>query len=78
MCFFFLSGWPSSGMSPSTSPLLYYLTLLSLSRMTVSTSDMNFWVVYSDHSPSLSDIWLRFITSIERLEIVFRRFLLSA
>lgn len=78
ICFFFLSGIPSSLISPSTNPRLQSLTLVNFYLITPSTSDMNFWVVYSDHQPSLSDIWFKFITSIDKFEIVLRRFLLKA
>lgn len=64
--------------STSTSPLLYYLTLLSFSLMTLSTDCMNCRVECSSTSPSLRDIWFNDITSKDRLDIVFNRFLDNA
>lgn len=78
ICFFFFYPCPYSITPPSTSPCLYSLTLLSFYLITPSTYFMNLFVVYSDHYPSRSDIWFKFMTSSDKLEMVFSKFLLIA
>lgn len=79
ICLFFLSvTWLYSPTYPYTSPLLYSLTFISFYFITVSTSRMNCCVPYSDHSPSRNDIWFKLITSSDKFDIVFNKFLLSA
>lgn len=79
ICLFFLSAtWLYSPIYPYTSPLLYSLTFISFYFITVSTSLMNWCVPYSDHSPSLNDIWFKLITSNDKFDIDFNKFLLSA
>jgi len=76
--FLFFIASPSS-FSPSPIRFLRYsLTFPSFSLITLSTYFMNFLASPSSHSPSLKDIWFSDITSNDRFEIVFRRFLLSA
>lgn len=79
MCFLFFSiPCTSSIISPSISPCRYYLTFIIFSLMTVSTWRMKLLVPSYDHSPSRNAIWFRFITSRDKFDILFNKFLLKA
>ena len=70
---------PSGSFSSCPSSVdLYCRTFPSFSPITESTSFMNYLVECCSASPSRNAIWFSDITSIDKLDILFSRFLLSA